>query len=416
MKIIKYGKAEFASGLFWQAIADPKNLKLEIKSKAEKLKEDFYVIRKSGAIQVGFSGVADGGKAGLYSLALAVAKRVKEMDSPRSWMTAFKMPDGSYCYIASRDDNFLPEGDEIGSLEEIIAKMSSDYSIGDWDKIYASDEFGFAGSVKVDFDFMLPKKGKKLHLESSWKLIPVKSKLPIKPIAFSVALLFAAYFGYSQYTEYKQRIEDEVIQRNIARARLLLNQQKTVEIIKHPWSMLPISPQVINECLSQFKAELFYPAGWSMTEYSCDLDSAKYLWSRGISSVDALTALLPNASVNETGEIGAIRFPILRDIITKDERLDDAPAGLNHFRSAFQNAGIVLEIKEVGAESPVNGDPNAPLTKINWKTYRFKYATKIIPTLRLVDLEMNGVRIKKIIYSPKDGGMWMVEGEFYSSN
>ncbi|MFB0934190.1 MAG: type 4b pilus protein PilO2, partial [Propionivibrio sp.] len=140
----------FVSGLHWQALSgNPSEAKHEAQRLAKQLEFDLAMYRTGGAPQIGFASSVDGYKAGMLSAAAVVSKTLELEDNVRDFLCAAELPDGRFLLVVQADGVITPDGDALGSEDEIRAKMLEYLSLDKtWDKIFAPLMWGMQGSVE----------------------------------------------------------------------------------------------------------------------------------------------------------------------------------------------------------------------------------------------------------------------------
>ncbi|MHB1681027.1 MAG: type 4b pilus protein PilO2 [bacterium] len=175
MKIIEIAGKTYYTGFSWQTLSADDNVKERLKE----FKDGFYCVRNlSGMINLGYSQETELKYKKLPSLAANVANAKKE-----PWIGVFHISDNLYWLIAVRDNQaILPDGDIIGTKEEIDKIFHETLPIGEWDSVIES------GNIK-DIESILT--GKNAYV------LPIK-KTPtgiiiIAGIIISVFILYIYY-------------------------------------------------------------------------------------------------------------------------------------------------------------------------------------------------------------------------------
>lgn len=133
--ILQLGKTRWYLGMQWNAFDTAPNFS-EIKTEAQHYGANLYALRISElAVQAGFAYDGDGALAKkpnkTYSLAARLASAVAE-----PWFGMFHLGDGVYWYIAVRDGySILPDGDIIGTAQEIDEVRSAHAGFKDWKSV-----------------------------------------------------------------------------------------------------------------------------------------------------------------------------------------------------------------------------------------------------------------------------------------
>lgn len=136
--VVTLRKRTWLAGMEWLAHSDTPS-KEEIKSDAASKNADWYAIRKGeNCIQVGYAKAIDGEKhKTLVSLAAMLADSREQ-----PWLGIFQLAENIWWYIAVRDHHaILPDGDVIGTRDEVLAARERHNGYGDWKYIEGDAAF-----------------------------------------------------------------------------------------------------------------------------------------------------------------------------------------------------------------------------------------------------------------------------------
>lgn len=205
----------FVSGLHWQALSGgPSEVKAEVEKLAALEGFDLAVWRVSSVQQVGFADTKKGFKAGMMSAAAVVSKTIDEEEDVRDFLCGIPLPDGRYLYVAQSEGVILPDGDSIGTAEEVRGRMLADMSVGkDWAKIYAPLAWGMQGAAERSFEDFLPQKNGKIDYRHKWWVLkPIKTSIRsvakiVLPIAALSILIGAGMVSYKRWQIAKANAE-----------------------------------------------------------------------------------------------------------------------------------------------------------------------------------------------------------------
>lgn len=259
--VVKVRGREFAVGLFWSAIEEIPQANAEAKAAAarEGTEADFYCVRLSGNPQYGLGRRADGHRAGMPSLAAAVAD-----NRTGSWAGCFVIGDGYYV-IAVKDDGIFPGTDRY-YLSEDDARSEFDRiaGLGEWSDIFAPASFGYSESKEMPINNLLIGK-------PSVRLADVSGRARRYFLFGGLLLVAVAVFGGYRYQEYLAEQAREAAMRAMREAGARNNPLKQkVEIPPMPWEGrvqgLPLMEKCIEAITQMRKVE--YP-GWKVGVYSC---------------------------------------------------------------------------------------------------------------------------------------------------
>ncbi|HIJ38507.1 MAG TPA: type 4b pilus protein PilO2 [Rhodospirillaceae bacterium] len=140
--VVQLGKRSFAVGLFWQTAPTVASARREGKIIAAKseLNVDLFCIRKFGLPQFGLGQKRAGHRAGMISLAVALANEVPFS----SWIGAFAIARGWLLFVVRRGA-IMPDGDLFFDTEAAVRnRFDGTVATGEWDKIIAPASWGLA--------------------------------------------------------------------------------------------------------------------------------------------------------------------------------------------------------------------------------------------------------------------------------
>lgn len=423
LHIFESNKQKFVTGLFWQAIANPKNLKAEVKAISAKLEQDLFATRNSGVMQVGLCSTTDGAEKGAISLASVVSDALEKRSAPRSWMCAFILPSGDYAYVASRDGAFLPDGDIAGPRQLVINKMQEDNSVGSWDKVYAPMDFGFPGAEEIKMEDLLPSKKGKYNIGSKYRIKVIDQSVSKLYIVAGVAVMVALAVGYKVYIKYTEEKEVADIQAKATAMALKQAEEMkakfgstTIPPPPHPWLSMPDALLSTSSCTSALKGRTFNPGAWLLIEYTCDGAHLNYKWERNLTPISYLYHDIPEAVVDIDGTHATLIEPFNLSFDKNDEKLSSLTYGVFDLISTAQALNIDLKVTEmiVPAVVPVEGQPPAPPPE--WKTYSYSFSSAQKPDMLVSALNRPGFRVSSVSYKPfNSAAAWSVNGLYFVS-
>jgi hypothetical protein len=433
--IIQIGRQRFVSGLFWQSLSRRRELRKEALELAHKLNFDLLIVRIGRDVaEAGFTSARDGLQPGLLSLGAmvseALAKQGAHYDGRQqpapNWLGAFKVPDGRWAYFAVRDNLFLPNGDWLGTREEVFDRLIADYGLGGWNVVIGDAELeslGFHNFYQRSLDDLLPQRNGKLRAQRWWMLQPVHRSLgmPLLVSAVVALLVLGGAFGYAKYREHQRQVAfDKMVALMKARAAANGNRGAGAPVpIVHPWASQPLPSAMLRSCLRAFG--IVSPGGWQLDEYSCTQASASYVWSRNDSTVGFLLAEEPRAQIDGSGDRAVMTVP-LAGSQSDDERLDTETRVRLRLLDAFQPLGVALKFdvvqqrKDTSVQSAIvqslPGRHDPPAAAPDWRVWRLSANLDgIAPTLVAPLFDQPGVRLQQVSYQ---NGAWSVQGEVYA--
>lgn len=422
--ITQIGKHKFVCGLFWQSLSRPRELQREARELAKRVDADLLVLRKDQSMaQAGYANSKDGARRGMYSLAAIVSKTLAvegaQYDGRRqpvhNWLAAFRLPDDTWAYFAVRDANFLPNGDFAGSKEEVLERLHGDYGLGGWNVVIGDPELeenGFHNFSAKRIEELLPRNKKGSVRIHNWSaLVQVEHGIRWKPLAATaaaIALVGGAGFAYWKFDQNKKAEAARLAALEAERQRQLGNEAASA--IPHPWPAKPLPVPVAEACMERMQT--FSPGGWSLDEYVCSGTEVRYSWSRGSSTIDFLTAQVPQAVVDISGNKASL-IDRLSLKSGKDEALLPTKEVLQPILSQLQLMGVDARVSNVPAPPP---PPPArgqkPLPRPDWQTFRILMNAAGVPPTEIAEiLSQPGVRLEKLAYRE---GVWSIEGVIYA--
>jgi hypothetical protein len=433
-QVIQIGRQRFVCGLFWQSLSRRHELRAEEVELAARLNFDAMVLRIDRTFAgAGFASTREGAQLGLPSLGALVSKTIategafydgRQQPAP-NWLGAFHLPDGRWAYFAVRDGAFLPNGDWVGSSDEVFERLHSDYSLGGWNVVIGDPQLevqGFHNFYARRIEDMIPRRGGKPHLPRWLNLSRVSRRAPRREVliaALALALLGLAAAGFFAYRRHRIEVERQAAFERM-RAELALHPPKPAAPPEapHPWASEPRPAAFVRACLDHFAQVA--PGGWELDEYVCRASNVSYSWSRGGSNVAMLMAALPRATIDSNGEHASYVEPVALPA-GGDDVLDGIHGVRLRMLSAFQLLGIGLTFslqpavtpqRSIAAQTldslhPGGGTPAAP----SWQTWRMSAPLgEVRPDSLIKYLDEPGVRIEKLSYKT---GQWTLDGVLY---
>jgi hypothetical protein len=431
-QIVQIDRYRFICGLFWQSLSRRHELRAEAVALANKLNFDAMVLRIDRSFAgAGFASTREGAQFGLPSLGALVSKVIategafydgRQQPAP-NWLGVFGLPDGRWVYFAVRDGAFLPNGDWVGSSEEVFERLHNDYSLGGWNVVIGDPEIeaqGFHNFYARKIEDMIPRRGGKLHVPGWLNLVPVSRRISKRTVvlagvaAATVVVVVAGGFAYRQHLRTVER--ERALE--LARQVLISHQPKPVTTpqLVDAWAGVPQPTAFVNACLSQLFS--IAPGGWQLDDYVCRPSSVSYAWSRNDSTVSMLLAAEPNAVLESNGDHATLVLPLT---VPRggDESIDHVYGVRIRMLSAFQLLGVRLTFalqvppvpKPSTAETVAHLGTPPPPPPPPWRTWRLSANLgELSPRSLTTYLEQPGVRLDMLSYR---AGQWTIEGVLY---
>ena len=415
--ITQIGKHRFVCGLFWQSLSRPRELQREAADLGKKIASDLVVVRRDQTTaQAGFAQSSDGASHALYSLAAAVSKTLAlegawydGLQQPvHNWLGAFRLADGMWAYFAVRDANFLPNGDFVGSKDDVLERLHTDYALGGWNVVIGDAELAslnFHDFNARDIDSLLPRrKDGSVRLHSWWRLRQINAQRSPWAMVGAGAALVVAVAALLSWQSWRARQEAIRQEQAMAAARLVI-QQRAVEA--KPWALLPLPAAALRACTDQL-TELT-PGGWLLDEFVCEPAQLRYSWIRNASTIAMLHAMLPAAEVDAAGDRATLVQKRTALPTQAGEPLLAQQNVVDTVMSALQGVGVAFKVIRKKTAPPMPGQVAAAEP---WQAFNFALSTGGIEPQQIgVLLEHPGVRVEKVTYR---GASWIIEGVIYA--
>lgn len=332
-QIIQIGSTSYLAGMRWISYLDvpPKS---DIKDDAERFNSSWYAIRNGEAIQGGYcEALAKKPPKKLVSLAAHLAE-----SKIQPWLGVFEISaeDDLYWYIAVRDHHaILPDGDVVGSYDQVLAARQNHLAYGDWQYIDGNLDT-LVGMLDNDIA-----KADVKSLNGSANAL--RNGLIAGGTALTVAACVGGYLWYQnlQSLEAAQRLaKNKVASQQQAAAAL---QDATRNAIR-PLLTLPDPNELLSACRKTTFGLPLSEAGWSNQGFQCAPIGISVQWKR---EAGATVGHRPDGSLSADGETVSQGFPAVqpanRPQIPELIALADVDAAL---RDWAQRAGVILTISK----------------------------------------------------------------------
>lgn len=417
-------RRRYVSGLLWQSLSNPRELRAEAGELARKLNMDLMVVRKDlGLAQAGYASSREGGRPGLLSLgaivAAVIAVRGVQIDGERqpvaSWLAALRLQDDRWAYLAVREESFLPTGDFAGTREEVLDRLHADYALGGWNAVIGDVDLveqGFHNFEAVTVADVLPRTTRtRWWTATSAELRPVTPTHRGAVLAAGAALLALASVGTLVW---QQRLAAQAAREREQATRLAADERRSrSQQPQPPWPDKPMPRDLARACAESL--QVVAPGGWKLDEYLCSTLHATHRWSRGTSSLAYLLDQRAEAMVDLDGE-HASQTQMLSLPGGMREELQDSRQLLPALVGRFQQLGLRLGIK-ASAPAPVPGGKLPGLKQAApvsppWRVFAFSLQAGGIPLSDVTSvLSQPGVRVERMAYREGD---WFLEGVVYA--
>ena len=268
--ILQLGKTRWYLGMHWNAFDTAPNFS-EIKTEAQHYGANLYALRVSElAVQAGFAYDSDGALTKksnkTFSLAARLASAVAE-----PWFGIFQLGDGVYWYIAVRDGySILPDGDIIGTAQEIDEVRSAHAGFKDWKSVE-----GDLSALNELLANIAQREATGIVAKSKLvtvNVIEASKALPWKGV--TIGLVCAGLVGGGFYWHALQKEEQARIH---AAQVLAVQQQKMAD-----QALAPLNAPMPNSWLTACKAVVYAlpltKSGWKLVGIDCQNNEALAQW------------------------------------------------------------------------------------------------------------------------------------------
>lgn len=340
--ILQLGKIRWLLGMHWDAFDTAPSIG-EIKREAQSMGANMYALRISDlAVQAGY--FSDMGEAStkrgsrLYSLAARLAGAVAE-----PWFGVFDLGDNQYWYIAVRDGySILPDGDVVGSFDEVEAARQGHAGFNDWKKEEGNLETleSLLGEISRQEAASGLKKVKLVPVEYFGQRTAAYTKFG------AIAVGTCVVIGGALFWHYENQKKQEQIALAQDRARTVAQEQAK--------ALAPLSTPLPNAWLSACKEVLFATQivqfGWQLASVSCGVSSATLEWKL---APGATVKNRPDGALSPDGAL--VTQTIALDGKALVNTVPNTPPGdlsknLESLRFIAQGAGMNLELVATEAQ------------------------------------------------------------------
>ncbi|MBB6592748.1 type 4b pilus protein PilO2 [Ralstonia solanacearum] len=393
-------KGAYALGLSWRH-EDRRPSRKALRKNARDLKARWSVVHqtRTGNIQAGFCSAVDGTVSSwrIKPLAALVAD-----SHPQPWCGFYHLRDDLYWYIAVRDgQEVLPDGDRVGTLEELVA-LHKEHT-GVWNEVRGNqDDLAKIVSAARSVNGLT-------DLEPGLQRFVV----PAVCVGAVAALAFGGAWWYQQRRIEAQRAADLARQR--ATQAMLAAKQAKQQI--PPWTQQPLPSAFVEACHTAWHGQALATNGWVLTGWNCQFGSlvspssvsVSAQWERdGGSAEDAPGMLLDDGNHSRSTESKSYAFTIERTGIDDFESAKRIAWGLAHQR-ALQ---LKLTAAQPGPLPGANG-PDAPEPD-PWIANAADFTLAMAPWLGAFGAfdQVPGLRLTEVSVDLRNG-QWHAKGALY---
>lgn len=386
--IININKVSWLLGLSWRSFEEVPT-RSDIKADAAQLETIWYATRiGKSAIQCGFgnpSPASSTSAKGLYSLAALLADT-----EPQPWRGVFQIEENIWWYIAVRDGlAILPDGDQVGGLDMLLAAREKHASYGDWHEI--------EGNILNLSERIAAQNGKRTYVRS----LKTERITTGQVIVLAMLLVFSVV-GYMWWQHRAQAILKE----RLAAIAMLKSSMAAKQNLAHSSPLLttPDAERWLLACKTIIDATpLSINGGWSLSGVDCISNAVNLVWKR---KWGATVAVHPGGVLSDNDTVvSTIRLPVLP--VGKSETLELARAK-TRLVASLQKTKINLQTNSFPVVPVLPGQVSTPAATVTQANLPFSFDT-LIPVFDL-DFDVPGLRLSKISTTPTG---WHVEGVLY---
>jgi hypothetical protein len=308
--IVHIGKAEFATGLFWQTAPTAAVAAREARIVAKKMElaADLFCVRKKGVPQFALGRKAGGLRSGVRALAAAVANSVAESN----WIGVFPI-DRAWFFIAVRQGAILPDGDflfddEIEAKNRLLGEMAA----GSWSRVFAPTDWRIPEGQPTTLPQLPPRShdGRLQSVGRSWA----------RHGAFAAVTVVALLAGWSQFAPHSPQ------------PARVPEVPPAPPPLPPPWQGQPSVEVLARVCQTAMERTKSLP-GFDVESISCGRGGTTAVFHR---TWGVLTRLPPNAKVSSPDRV------VLGDVlpaVSGERKRQEQPGTIEALRRTIWGAG-----------------------------------------------------------------------------
>jgi Pilin accessory protein (PilO) len=374
-------------GLTWRAyVNQPKLEELQHEAEALKLETGWAAVR-GNQCEAGFMSAAENEKRprGIYSLAAAVAGAHRE-----PWLGVYEVAPKKWWLIGIQEGrSILPNGDLIGTYEEVMAVRKGLEGLHDWE--YIKGDLGHITQFIQD-------QGRKISLVPVRSLEPVSPLVPLGTIAGAGMVLGMAGLLWHDHQLVQQHNRARAFAAEQAK---ILAEERAIS----PLRRTPAPEEWLSACADSINPLPLAQGGWALSGVSCSSTYATAVWAR----LDGATvATRPAGVLDDTGNTvnQNIPFPRLQPGPDNARGLDASKVALF---TLLQPLGVSVTFSKAGLTGQLPGAAPPPL-KVQATEQPVSFTMPVPPFALPLD-KIPGLRVTAATVS--QDGTWTVSGEIY---
>ncbi len=335
-RIITLGGRKWVIGMQWLTQSGIPT-RDELQQEAEELNAPWYATRTlESIIQTGYCAPVDNivRPRRLASLAAMLADARQQ-----PWLGLFEIAPDVFWYIAVREQySILPNGDVVGSADEIHAAQSAHRSFGKWNTV--------EGDLKVLEDLLAASTAKRTKIKS----LEVG---PVDPVYASIAtaavVLIGGGLAVANHFHAKERLEQQHKRLLALRAE---QAQKSLPPGYHELLSRTPSPTAwLASCREALELMPESQYGWILVARGCEDDTVTGVYARGPGATVAVT---PVGELATSGDVVTSKRRFVSIPHAGTDTAIDASSARIAMQAWSQKFGVATEI---AAPAPLPGDP-----------------------------------------------------------
>jgi hypothetical protein len=322
---------------------------------------------------------------------------------PSPWRGLFELPDGRFWYIAVRDMQVIPGGDEIGTAEELRAVRARHAKMS-----------GFPEELKGTIESLAEIVGNTAKAPVLRDLLRRKW-VRIALIAGLVVELAGAAIGYSVYVGMKEKAEQEALaaQKRAIAAAVQAHNDAEARIL--PWTREPMPAESLGACASAWSGQLS-KSGWTLAAWQCQVSQTGLTitrnWSRaGGVAADAPGTLAPDGQAS----VETLQVPVHFDV--PSPLAATQAVATRAIWTVAQANGLALTVNAPTERLPLPGTAPANAQQVPWVVAPVTFSLVAPPWLNGIDASFDslaGLRLKEVDWKVGTAQPWSAMGTLYS--
>lgn len=393
--IAEIGGKKWALGMHWRSYGVVPG-RSDLLDDAAELDAPWYVLRNSEAvIQAGYCApVADIKRPRKLASLAATLAEVRE----QPWLGRFEIAPELYWFIAVRDNfGILPNGDVIGTFDEVEAARSEVNAFGGWTTV--EGDLSTLEGLLAEAESERPRKKRlPVHSLAVSRIDPVPTA-----IVGAIVLLLGGAVAVAHHFHVQDQLEHK---RKAIAARLKETAKPPVPTAQQRLQRTPTPTSWLSTCFAGLSAMPESDHGWMLVERGCTSDGTVGKWVRG-----------PGAGVSE-GPAG--QRDLAGESITSATPFASRPANGTDAAPDRETGRYALLTWSQRYEIPTRFDapqrlsPDAPA---GWATnVEIRMPVSPFSTDHGLD-NIPGLRITQLTLSPATSGsgvQWTIQGVMYA--